>query len=180
MAKREFIEKLIWTLTLVLGLVALRVWFFEPVTITSQMANAYVKENEVVLAAKTEEIHYGDLVLYKVDGQKYVGRIIALENDKVVYMDDVLYRNDEIVKEVYLEAQDGVDYYTEDLSILSLTSGENERVTEGAYLILNDNRSNREDSRQFGLISAQQIVGRLNFRLTPLDQFGFIDTGLAQ
>lgn len=180
MAKRELIEKLIWTTTLILGLIALRVWLFEPVTITSQMANNYVKEKDLVLAARTEEIHYGDLVLYKVDGKKYVGRIIALEDDKVVYMDDVLYRNDETVKEVYLTAQDGSDYYTEDFSILSLTAGKSERVTKGAYLILNDNRSNREDSRQFGLISADQIVGRLNFRLTPLDQFGFIDTGLAQ
>lgn len=180
MVKRDLIGQLIfWTLVIV-GIISLRIWFFDPVTITSSMANTYVKEKEVVLAAKREEIVHGDLVLYKVGGKKYVGRVVGLAGDKVIYMTDVLYRNDEIVEETYLAATELVSDDTSDFTLSSLTEGQSEVVTQGSYLILNDNRSNRVDSRQFGLITKKQVVGRLTFRVAPLDQFGFIDTGLAQ
>ncbi|MGT2800167.1 signal peptidase I [Streptococcus marmotae] len=173
MAKRDFIHRMIMISLLALGIIALRIWVFEPVTITKQMANHYLKEKDLVIAVKGKEIKYGDFVLYQVDGTEYVGRVIAMEGDSVTYMDDVLYRNNEIVEEQYLKksANHHQDYYTEDVMIPS--------VTERNYLILNDNRKNREDSRTFGLISSHQIIGRLTFRVSPISEFGFIDIGLT-
>lgn len=40
-------------------------------------------------------------VLYTVDKKEYVGRVIAMEGDSVTYLYDVLYRNNEIVQELF-------------------------------------------------------------------------------
>ncbi|HFH9837638.1 TPA: signal peptidase I [Streptococcus suis] len=179
MVKRDFIKNIILTVSLILGLVALRYYVFEPVQITTGMSNNYLKQNDVILAIKGAEINYGDFVLYQIDNKEYVGRVIAKSGDTVTYMDDVFYRNNEIVEETYIEVAGHLEYYTEDFTISSLTNGQTDKVSKDSYLILNDTRTNLEDSRSFGLIQASQIVGRLTFRISPLREFGFIDTGLA-
>ncbi|MDO5079459.1 MAG: signal peptidase I, partial [Streptococcus minor] len=114
------------------------------------------------------------------DKKKYVGRVIAMEGDDVTYLYDVLYRNNEIVPEDYLKIHGHAEYYTEDMTIETLTEGQHTVIPKGSYLILNDKRTDLRDSRQFGLISQKQIIGTLTFRLKPISQFGFIDNGLAQ
>ncbi|MBF0819266.1 signal peptidase I [Streptococcus acidominimus] len=173
MAKREFIHRIIIIGLLALGIMALRIWVFEPVTITKQMANRYLKENDIIIAVKGKELEYGDFVLYQVDGEEHVGRIIAKEGDSLTYMDDVLYRNNEIVEETYLsKSANHQDYYTEDVIV--------PRLEKKNYWILNDIRTNRKDSRTLGLISSKQVIGRLTFRISPIGEFGFIDNGLTQ
>ncbi|MBF0786322.1 MULTISPECIES: signal peptidase I [unclassified Streptococcus] len=173
MAKRELIHRVIVVSLLALGMIALRIWVFEPVTITKQMANHYLKENDIIIAVKGRELEYGDFVLYQVDGTEHVGRLIAKEGDSVTYMDDVLYRNNEIVEETYLsKSASHQDYYTEDIIV--------PRLEKKNYWILNDIRTNREDSRTLGLISSKQVIGRLTFRVSPIGEFGFIDIGLTQ
>lgn len=125
MAKREFIHRIIIIGLLALGIMALRIWVFEPVTITKQMANRYLKENDIIIAVKGKELEYGDFVLYQVDGEEHVGRIIAKEGDSLTYMDDVLYRNNEIVEETYLsKSANHQDYYTEDVIVPRLEKKE--------------------------------------------------------
>lgn len=180
MVKRDLFQHIALLLVLILGIVALRVWVFEPVQINEQMANHYLAKDEVIVATRNTELNYGDFVLYTVKNKEYVGRVIALAGDSVTYMDDVLYRNEEIVHEDYLSKKSVAEYYTQDMTIASLTDDAHVAVPKGSYLILNDNRTDMRDSREFGLITDQQIVGRLTFRITPLGKFGFIETGLAQ
>lgn len=180
MVKRDLFGQIGFLVFLVLGIIVLRVWVFEPITINQQMANDYLMENEIVLAVRNTDIDYGDFVAYKVDGKEYVGRIVAKAGDRVTYMDDVLYRNDIIVAENYLNRTHHLEYYTEDLNILAITGGKTDAVPEGHYFILNDVRTDRRDSRQFGLIGQNQVIGRVTFRISPLSDFGFIKNGLAQ
>ncbi|MBY5035119.1 signal peptidase I [Streptococcus gallolyticus] len=180
MVKRDLIAQIVMGILVVIGLVALRIWFFEPVTVNSQMANQYLEKGSLVVASKSSELTYGDFVLYQVDGKKYVGRIIAAQGDTVTYMDDVLYRNNKIIDEQYLKTESPEEYFTEDLTIATLTEGEHVSVPKNEFLLLNDNRSDKRDSRQFGLIAKKDIIGQVFFRLSPLKKFGFIETGLAQ
>lgn len=180
MVKRDLITQIVVGLLLVVGFVVLRVWFFEPVTINGQMDNQYLKKDSVVLASKNSDITYGDFVLYQVDGKEYIGRIVAAQGDTVTYMDDVLYRNNKIIDENYLKRTNKSEYYTEDMTIATLTQGEHVSVPKNEYLLLNDNRADKRDSRQFGLIAKKDIIGQVFFRISPLKQFGFIDTGLAE
>ena len=180
MVKRDLYNYLGLALVVILSVIALRVWVYEPVSINEQMANQYLTKNDLIIADRNKQIEYGDFVLYKVDGKKYVGRVIAMEGDSVTYLYDLLYRNDEIIHETYLNIKGQPEYYTEDMTIETLTHDRHSVVPKNSYLILNDKRTDKRDSRQFGLISQKQIIGSLSFRITPLGQFGFIEKGLAQ
>lgn len=180
MVKRDLYNYLGLALVVILSVIALRVWVYEPVSINEQMANQYLTKNDLIIADRNKQIEYGDFVLYKVDGKKYVGRVIAMEGDSVTYLYDLLYRNDEIIHETYLNIKGQPEYYTEDMTIETLTHDRHSVVPKNSYLILNDKRTDKRDSRQFGLISQKQIIGSLTFRITPLGKFGFIEKGLAQ
>ncbi|MFX3795642.1 S26 family signal peptidase, partial [Streptococcus suis] len=65
----------------------------------------------------------GDFILYNHEGKEYVSRVIALENETVTYMDDVIYRNDIIITENYLKTHHSQESYTYDFKLETLTNG---------------------------------------------------------
>ena len=183
MVKRDLIRNLLILVIAIFIFVALRLLVFTPYTIKSQDSNRYLTENDFVLAIRGEKIQREDFVLYEVDGKEYVGRVIAKGNDAFIYMDDVLYLNNKIktenylssLKEKYLATPGNSGYFTHDFSLQMLTDSKTRKIPKDSYLILNDNRQNTRDSREFGLISSKQIKGVISFRISPLKKFGFIE-----
>lgn len=49
-----------------------------------------------------------------------------------------------------------------------------EKIPEDKYLVLGDNREDSKDSRQIGLISKKDIIGRVSLRVWPLNKIGFV------
>lgn len=56
-----------------------------------------------------------------------------------------------------------------------IKEGRSFKLEENEYLVLGDNRSRSADSRSFGFIDDDRIVGRVVFRFWPPSQFGYID-----
>lgn len=180
MVKRDFIKNVILIVLLFLQGFVLYTWVIGHVSITSDMQNSYLHEADWVTFVRNARLNHGDFILYRHEGKEYVSRVIALEDEKVTYMDDVLYRDEMIVPEKYLNLPDSQETYTDDFTLETLTDGAYDQIPKGHYLVLNDVRTNRQDSRRFGLIPQKEVIGRLTLRVLPLDDFGFIETGLAQ
>ncbi|MGT2665939.1 signal peptidase I [Streptococcus rifensis] len=184
MVKRDLIKHIIFVVAIILSLIGLRLYIFEPYTVAEQDANNYIRQDDMVVAFKTVKTDYSDLVLYQVEGDKQVGRIIAKPGDSVTYMDDVLYLNHEIKDEPYLENLKTAyhkqfvngAYFTNDFSIETLTQTVDGVIPKSKYLILNDDRTNSKDSREYGLINKSDIIGVIRFRLAPFADFGFVDS----
>lgn len=183
MVKRDLYRHIGFILLVILALFVVNRWFLTVYRVTSQDENSFIKENQLVLVAKKSQPTYQQFVLYRVEGKDYVGRVIAKAGDAVTYMDDVFYLNHEVKEEPYLiemrqESQAVIsgEYFTHDFDLASITTGELSEVPDESFLILNDNRLNTKDSREFGLIKSSQIKGVLTFRISPLSQFGFIKT----
>ncbi len=55
----------------------------------------------------------------------------------------------------------------------SILEGRGIRLNDNEYIVLGDNRPLSVDSRSFGVIGKERIIGRVIFRFWPLDKIGF-------
>lgn len=104
--------------------------------------------------------HRNDIVVIKRPemDELLVKRIIGLPMEKVEIRDGYVYINDVRLPEPFPH-----DQYPQ--NIPSHTLGPVQ------YFVLGDNRGNSNDSRSFGPIFREDIVGRVWFRYWPLSQF---------
>jgi len=90
----------------------------------------------------------------------YLKRIIGLPGERVALSDGLFYIDDQQTSEPYLGGLP---------SSLGLSTT-NWLLGEGEYVVLGDSRSHSTDSRNFGPIRADQIVGKAWLRVWPLDK----------
>jgi signal peptidase I len=126
----------------------------------------------------------GDIVVFRYPKQPsvdYIKRIIGLPGDKIAYYDKKLHVNGTPINQVSLgryqgvgqgEDMTGAEHLLEDLngvehSILirdGVTSAEGVYVVpEGNYFVMGDNRDNSNDSRYWGTVPEENLVGKAFF-----------------
>lgn len=113
----------------------------------------------------------GDVIVLKNprnESQDFIKRIIATPGETVQIKEGLVYVNDNLLVEPYL--QSGLE--TKPGSFL----GEGERPTVGQnqYIVLGDNRDHSSDSRQWGPVTRQEIIGKVVFRYFPPQSLGLI------
>jgi len=102
-----------------------------------------------------------DIISFEYEDTKYlIKRIVGLPGEKIEYKNNYLYINDEAYQENFLK-----ETQTEDFSIIDMGY---EVIPEDMYLVLGDNRNDSLDSRDFGLIRKENIIGKVWIRLWPL------------
>lgn len=127
--------------------------------------NPTLNEGEIVISVKASEFEVGDVVAFYHGNRLLVKRYIAgpgswvnITEDGTVYVDDVA------LEEPYLE--------TRALGICDIEMPY--QVPEDRYFFLGDDRESSVDSRSsaVGCISEENIVGKIVFRIWPMDSFG--------
>lgn len=117
----------------------------------------------------------GDVVIFrypKNPNEFFIKRIIGLPFETVVI------RNGEVsVKE-----SDGQTITLDESYIVNHGNGSNAAYTlgEDEYFVMGDNRPESSDSRVWGVLPRNNIVGRALVRLLPVDQFEFFPGSLSQ
>lgn len=107
----------------------------------------------------------GDVIVfrYPVDpSRNFVKRIVAVGGETVAVRDSKLYINGEVVPESYLPA--GLNF--EDFGPLY--------VPPGSYFVMGDNRNYSEDSRKWGFLDRDLIIGKALAIYWPLDRMGIV------
>ncbi len=115
-----------------------------------------LKDGDLCFTYRLEDYHTGDVVAYEADGEIKIGRIAAVEFDRVDIEGQVLQLNGTV-------AADEVFYPTEK----NESSGVRYPLTldsEQAF-ILNDFRTDTNDSRTYGPIDYDDLQGKLIFVL---------------
>lgn len=108
-----------------------------------------------------------DIISFNYEDTKYlVKRVIGLPGEKIEYKEGILYVNGKIVKEEFLNVK------TKDFSLKDLGY---EVIPKDMYLVLGDNRNDSLDSRDFGLIKKEDIIGKAVFRIWPINKMKVIN-----
>lgn len=95
----------------------------------------------------------GDIIAFKDDSNSIIiKRVVALPGEKVEIRDKKLFINGSELQEGYLNTPDSTEAPTDN----SLW-----QVPGGSVFVLSDNRTNGRDSRNFGCISYDKIMGKV-------------------
>lgn len=95
----------------------------------------------------------GDIVMFafpKDESRIFVSRIIGLPNDKVEIRNGQVFVNDVVLSEDYVKPM--FDELKTDM--------ESVQIPEGNYFVMGDNRDNSYDSRSWGLLPKDSIIGK--------------------
>jgi signal peptidase I len=110
--------------------------------------------------------HRGDIVVFKGYGsgnETVIKRVVGVAGDTVEIRDGVLYVNGERQKEPY------VNYRLTNANFFGP-----QRVPEGRVFVMGDNRSNSRDSRSFGPVPEEGLLGRVLLRFWPLQRLALM------
>jgi signal peptidase I len=112
-----------------------------------------LEDGEFVLVSKLSykfgEFQHGDIIVFHFPlnpDEELVKRIIGLPGDHVLVKDNQVYVNGELLNETYIAQA-------------PLYSGE-WTVPEGTLFVLGDNRNNSNDSKDWGLLPQENVVGK--------------------
>ena len=119
-------------------------------------------DGEIVISLKGSEFRPGDIIAFYYDNKILIKRVIAGPGDWVdIDTDGTVFVNEQELYEPYLEEK-----ALGDCNILLPY-----QVPESKIFVMGDHRSVSMDSRNtaLGCVSDDQIVGRLIFRIWPLN-----------
>lgn len=109
------------------------------------------------------------IVFHANEKEDYVKRIVGLPGDEIQYKDDQLFVNGKPIEEPFLNkfkaGRPGA--LTEDFTLKEITG--KSRVPENALFVMGDNRPESLDSRTFGFIYKDQLVGKVNTKWAAAD-----------
>ena len=176
----EIVETLV--LTLIIFLV-IQNFVAQPYQVKQQSMERTLEPEQYVLVDKLtprfDTYKRGDIVVFKPpedwgdDETPFIKRVIGEGGDIVEIRDDGhVYVNDVELDEPYVYADENGDPQstTAPLDQTSWT------IPEGELFLMGDHRSNSADSRTFGPVEVDQVIGRAWLRYWPFNVFGILDT----
>lgn len=114
----------------------------------------------------------GDIIVFHPpmdERVEYIKRIIGVPGDRVMVKNQKVWLNGKPLDEPY--TNDGVTP-----ADAFLKEGLEVDVPSNNYIVMGDNRLHSSDSRRWGFITGDEIIGRVFFRYFPLNRFGVIKT----
>ncbi|MFT8314735.1 MAG: signal peptidase I [Clostridium sp.] len=173
------IKKIIKTFSIALiSAILIMVFILQIVSINGpSMLNTFFTNDKVIV----EKITYyfnspkrQDIIVFRYAGdtnEKYIKRVIAVENDKIKIVDDRVYVNGKLLIEPYAvynthnnaaKNNDRIHNFPETV------------VPKDTVFVMGDNRYDSLDSRfkDIGFVNKKLIIGKVVMRIYPIDKFG--------
>lgn len=157
---------------LVLGLL-FRAFIIQPFIVDGASMESNFHNNEAILVDKISfrlsPIKRGEVIIFKAPKNPvddYIKRVIGLPGEKVTIASGKVFINGSLLSEPYLASQ----------TVTLAGSGKTFQITvaPNQYFVLGDNRSNSSDSRDWGLVPNENIIGRAWLIVYPLSDKGFV------
>ena len=152
---------------IILIIIIIRLFIVTPVRVDGPSMNDTLHDGDILLLDKYDNKYERfEIVVFNYSGERLIKRVIGLPGEVVSYKNNKLYINGNEIEDNY-----GLGY-TENFELkdLNLT-----KIPDNEYLVMGDNRNDSLDSRYFGTISKDKILGSVKYRLFPFNKFGKVN-----
>lgn len=157
------IKELIPYIIIIITVVIIRTYIVTPVIVVGDSMYPTLKEKQILLLNKINykfnDIKRYDIVVINVGKSEIIKRVIGLPGEIIEYKNNILYIDGKEVETEY-------NFDTEDFTLKSICNCE--KIPEGKYLVLGDNRKVSADSRIIGLIDKKDIEGSTKISIWPI------------
>ena len=131
-------------------LAALLIFVFDIAPVHGNYMYPALRDGDLCITYKLAPLRLNDVVMYEQDGTTRFGRVVGLPGDEIVIDEEVFKIND-------LVPSESIFYPT------TSETGVRAEVGEGEVFLLNDFRSDDDDSRGYGCISQDELRGTVSF-----------------
>lgn len=152
----EYVKVIIFTIVITFGVL----YFIQISRVVGSSMEPTYHHGNIILVDKVfyKQPAYNDIVVVKypvsINEQQIIKRIVGLPGDRIEMKNNQLYRNDELLKE---------DYINEPMVNNKDFSYD---IPEGKIFVMGDNRNHSVDSREIGYVDFdEQVVGRVFFKV---------------
>ena len=164
---RQILKNAVYALIVVAAVAVLITTLILPVLqIAGTSMEPTLTNGEIVVLIKTDKLQRGDLCGFSYSNKILIKRVIGLPGD-VIIIDPQggVWVNGELLEEPYI-SEPGLGECDIEFPYT---------VPEEAYFLMGDHRLTSIDSRStvIGCIPKDQIIGKLFFKIWPLDKFEF-------
>jgi len=101
----------------------------------------------------------------------YIKRVIGIGGDNIEIHDGKVFVNDIALVEPYVFQENGKPQETEDVLQTAHWA-----VPEGELFLMGDHRGSSADSREFGTVAVDKVIGRAWLRYWPLNTLEILPT----
>ncbi|GIW70007.1 MAG: signal peptidase I [Patescibacteria group bacterium] len=144
--------------------------------VTGNSMYPYLQDKEHIIAEKLsikfEPIRRGDVIIFWHPGGEQillVKRVIALPEETIKIQNGFIYINGQKLEEPYLPANtvtEGRDFLKEGLDY---------KVAQDFYIVMGDNRTESTDSRYWGPVAKNKIIGRALAVFYPFENIRLLE-----
>ena len=157
--KKNYFRELLPYFIIILVVIFIKVFIVSPIRVNGESMDSTLHDGDIMLldevSYRFSDIQRFDIVVIHREDEYLIKRVIGLPGEKIKYVDGKLYVNGKYVKEDFEHKK------TNDFSAI---------INEENYFVMGDNRTNSTDSRSFGTVSRDQILGKTSLIIFPFSR----------
>lgn len=171
------------TIIAVLIVVPIRYFIFQPFFVRGQSMEPNFENNDYLIideiSYRFQEPQRGEVIVFKYPNnlsQRYIKRIVGLPGETIEIKGGKILIYNDLLGEQY-RILDEADYLA---SVADTPGSIKVSLRQDEYFVLGDNRYASYDSRRWGPLSRQYIIGKVFLRVWPFAAFAKIEAPAYQ
>lgn len=170
--KNEIKELIRFIVLAAIIIVPFRIFIAQPFVVNGASMDPTFETNQYLiverLSYRSHEPQRGDVIVFRYPNNPsdfYIKRIIGLPGETVMIKGG----------DVYIQEVGSIESYKLEEPYIAFQSNNNitTKVGQGEYFVMGDNRPNSSDSRTWGTLDREFIIGKAFLRLLPLNKIDF-------